>query len=65
MINGKSVDTDETDKDGEMVTTCMSQFNAARRLLMDGDLAGKLDRDLQNLFTPGGHDPIADLVDEV
>lgn len=55
----------EVDKDGEQVATCMSQFNAARRLLMDSALVNKLDRDIQALFTPGGHDPIDDLVDEV
>jgi len=49
----------------ELVTTCMSQFNAARRLLMDSSLVEKLDKDIQALFTPGGHDPIDDLVDEV
>jgi recombination protein RecA len=49
----------------ERATTCMSQFNAARRLLMDGALVEKLDGELQSILTPGGHDPLDDLVDEV
>lgn len=52
-------------KDGEMVATCMSQFNAARRLLMDEVLTAKLHICLQEALDPGGHDPMDDLVDEV
>jgi len=53
------------DKDKETVTTCMTQFNAARRLLMDGALVDKLDGEIQGLLSSGGHDPIDDLVDEI
>ena len=49
----------------EIATTCMSQFNAARRLLMDSALVDKLDAEIQALLVPGGHDPLDDLVDEV
>jgi len=59
-------DTGEYVMDGEEIaTTCMSQFNAARRLLMDSTLVEKLDQEIQALFVPGGHDPFDDLVDEV
>lgn len=53
------------DKEGEIVATCLSQFNAARRLLMDSALVEKLDQELRSIFTSGGHDPIEDLMDEV
>ena len=52
-------------EDGERVETCMSQFNAARRLLMDGAMVDKLDAEIQAVLTPGGYDPLDDLVDEV
>lgn len=59
-------ETGEYIMDGdEIASTCMSQFNAARRLLMDSTLFHKLDAEVQSLFSPGGHDPIEDLVDEV
>ena len=59
-------ETDEYLMDGEEVaTTCMSQFNAARRLLMDHALVEKLDAEIRSLFIPGGHDPLDDLIDEV
>jgi len=59
-------DTGEfVEQDGERVESCMSQFNAARRLLMDSALVDKLDTEVQAVFTPGGHDPIEDLVDEI
>jgi len=59
-------DTGEYIMDGEEIaSTCMSQFNAARRLLMDSVLFNKLDAEVQSLFIPGGHDPIEDLVDEI
>lgn len=51
-------------KDGERESTCMSQFNAARRLLMDTTLANKLDQDLQGLINSGTNDPIIDLTTE-
>lgn len=50
---------------GEIATTCMTQFNAARRLLMDSALVEKLDQELQAIITPGGHDPVDDLVNEI
>ncbi len=53
------------EQDGERVESCMSQFNAARRLLMDSALVDKLDVEIQAVLTPGGHDPLEDLVDEV
>ena len=49
----------------EIAATCMSQFNAARRLLMDSKLSEKLSVEIQNLLVPGGVDPIEDLVDEI
>lgn len=52
-------------EDGERAVTCMTQFNAARRLLMDGALVNKLDAEVQAVLTPGGRDPVDDLVDEV
>jgi recombination protein RecA len=52
-------------KDGEIVTTCMSQFNAACRLLMDNTLTGKLSEMLLGIINDGGYDPMTDLVDEV
>ena len=59
-------ETGEYVMDGdEVAATCMSQFNAARRLLMDSALVDKLDAQIQELFEPGGHDPLDDLVDEV
>jgi recombination protein RecA len=51
------------DKDGEKITTCMSQFNAARKLLMDSALVSRLDKHIQDILVPGGHDPIFDLID--
>ena len=50
---------------GERVESCMSQFNAARRLLMDRAMVDKLDSEIQAVLTPGGYDPLDDLVDEV
>ena len=59
-------DTGEYIMDGEEVAaTCMTQFNAARRLLMDSVLFNKLDAEVQSLFASSGHDPIEDLMDEV
>lgn len=52
------------DKD-ELDTTAMSQFNAARRLLMDSELAVKLDTELQKVLSSGNQDPMDKLVDEV
>jgi recombination protein RecA len=53
------------DKDGQVVATCMSQFNAARRLLLDSQMVEKLDAEIQKIITTGGHDPVDDLTDEV
>jgi recombination protein RecA len=50
---------------GERVESCMTQFNAARRLLMDSTLASKLDKELQQALQSGGHDPVDDLLDEI
>jgi recombination protein RecA len=59
-------DTSEYVMDGDQVaTTCMSQFNAARRLLMDSTLVDKLDSQIQEILVTGGHDPVDDLVDEI
>lgn len=59
-------ETSEYIMDGEEIAvSCMTQFNAARRLLMDSKLAHKLEEEIQKLFVPGGDDPIEDLVDEV
>ncbi len=53
-------------KTNEVQATCMSQFNAARKLLMDADLVDKLDHDIQSLLSVGGHDPVQVLTqDEV
>ena len=59
-------ETGEYVMDGdEVVTTCMTQFNAARRLLIDSALVDKLDTEIQALFVPGGDDPLDGLIDEV
>ena len=59
-------DTNEfVTKDGEILTTCMSQFNAACRLLMDSTLTSKLSESLLGIINDGGYDPMNDLVDEV
>lgn len=52
-------------KDGERDAACMSQFNAARRLLMDSALSAKLELELNNAMSVGGHDPVDSLTDEV
>ena len=52
-------------KDGERVESCMTQFNAARRLLMDEELVAKLDEELNNVLDPTGFDPLDGLIDEV
>lgn len=52
-------------KDGEREEVCMSQFNAARRLLMDTVLANKLEEELNATLVAGGHDPVDDFVNEV
>jgi recombination protein RecA len=51
-------------KDGLDITS-MSQFNAARRLLMDGELATKLHTELQKVLSSGNKDPMDQLVNEV
>ena len=43
----------------------MSQFNAARRLLMDSVLAQKLEDELDSIINDGGFDPVDALIDEV
>jgi len=53
------------DKEGEKDTVCMSQFNAARRLLMDTTLVSKLDQELQKILQAGTSDPMTSLVDEI
>lgn len=53
------------DNKGELETTSMSQFNAARRLLMDSALADKLDQALQAVISSANHDPVDKLVDEI
>jgi len=53
------------DKDGEREATCMSQFNAARRLLMDTVLMAKLEEELSQFMGGSANDPMQDLVDEI
>ena len=52
-------------KDGEREETCVSQFNAARRLLMDGTLATKLEAELVAKMGVSTHDPLDSLTDEI
>jgi len=52
-------------KNGELEETCMSQFNAARRLLMDSTLAIKLEKELLTKMDVGGIDPIDNLTNEI
>ncbi len=52
-------------KDGEREATCVSQFNAARRLLMDRTLSNKLETMLNETLVIGGRDPIDGLTDEI
>ena len=59
-------DTGEYIMDGdEIATTCMSQFNASRRLLMDTALFEKIEADLDAMFVLNSNDPVDDLVDEI
>jgi len=44
---------------------CVTQFNAARRLLMDESLTDKLEIELRNVLKPSNFDPINNLVDEI
>lgn len=53
------------DKEGEREATCMSQFNAARRLLMDTTLMTKLESELQGFMGGSVNDPMQSLMDEV
>lgn len=50
---------------GELVASCMSQFQAARRLLMDETLTAKLTEMLNEAFSPESVDPMDSLIDEV
>lgn len=52
-------------KNGEVEAVCMTQFNAARRLLLDSQLALKLERELDKLLDQDALDPLAGLVDEI
>lgn len=52
-------------KDGEREETCVSQFNAARRLLIDGALSAKLEVSLSEAMSVSGHDAVDGLTDEI
>lgn len=59
-------DTGEyVEKNGDRETVCMTQFNAARRLLMDKQLAKKLEKELNAILDEGAFDPLDGLMDEV
>jgi hypothetical protein len=49
---------------GERKENCMSQFNAARRLLMDSKLRSKLEKELADVVD-GGHHPVDEFMNEV
>ena len=50
--------------DGERKETCMTQFNAARRLLMDSQLTEKLEAELAGMID-GGHHAVDAFLDEI
>lgn len=52
-------------KDGERDETCVSQFNAARRLLIDGTLSVKLEAALNAAISVSGNDVVDSLTDEI
>jgi recombination protein RecA len=56
--------TKKDDKD-ELDTTSMSQFNAARRLLIDSALREKLDKELQKILPSAKRDPVDGMTDEI
>ena len=49
----------------ELDTTCMNQFNAARRLLIDHEMTHKLEVELDKILTSGVQDPLEGIIDEV
>lgn len=49
----------------ELDTTSMSQFNAARRLLIDGEMTKKLDFELNKIISSSIQDPLEGLKHEV
>lgn len=70
---GKQVYLPKIDRDtGEYIIEnnersemCMSQFNAARRLLIDTTLTQKLHNDLLSILKPGSIDPMDKLTNEI
>lgn len=51
-------------KDGERVESCMTQFNAARRLLMDSALTKKLGKDLSEILEQGKYHAVDSLTED-
>lgn len=52
-------------EDGERVCVLMTQFNAARRLLMDHVLVNKLEKELRLMMSGNINDPMVSLTDEI
>lgn len=53
------------DKDGEQISVCMTQFNAARKLLIDSLLTQKLEQEIRSVTNGNYNDPMDELIDEV
>jgi recombination protein RecA len=52
-------------KNGEREEMCVSQFNAAKRLLLDPSLAKKLELELNAVINSGGQDAVDNLLNEI
>lgn len=52
-------------ENGQRVGVCMSQFNAARRLLIDPPLMEKLETELRHMMNVRPNNSVEDIVDEV